>query len=90
MQQWIFLPESTASAESLAVSIQPRVQSHTSTSVLTLKIPTTGSVRPCLSMLFGHMKILHLLAGMGKAALVATVPYLGKATQSFPQEAMKY
>ena len=31
--------------------------------------------------LFGHMKILHTLTGMGSAALVAAVPCPGKATR---------
>ena len=30
--------------------------------------------------LFGHMKILHAMIGMGSTALVAAVPYPGKAT----------
>ena len=36
--QGIFLPESTFSADSLTMSIHPRVQSHALTSVRTLKI----------------------------------------------------
>ena len=35
--------ESTPSADSLTVSVQPRVQLHTSTFVRTLKITNTGS-----------------------------------------------
>ena len=52
------------------------VQSHASTPVHTLKIPNTGSIP-----LFGHMKILHKLTGMGSTAITATVPYPGKVTQ---------
>ena len=36
---FFFLPESTFSADSLTVSVSPRVQSHAFTSVRTLKIP---------------------------------------------------
>ena len=39
VRQGIFLPESTISADSLTVSVHPRVQSHAFTSVRTLKIP---------------------------------------------------
>ena len=38
-RQGIFLPESTFSADSLTVSVHPRVQSHAFTSVRTIKIP---------------------------------------------------
>ena len=37
------LPESISGADSLMVSVQPRVQSHASASVCTFKIPITGS-----------------------------------------------
>ena len=67
--QGIFLPESTSSADPLTV------QSHASTSVLTSKIPTLAAIP-----LSGHTKIPHTLIGMGSAALVAAVPYPGKAT----------
>ena len=53
------------------------MQSLASTSVRMLKIPNTGSHIP----LFGHTKILHVLLGMGSAALAAAVPYPGKATR---------
>ena len=38
VRQGIFLPESTFSADSLTVSLHPRVQSHALTSVRTLEI----------------------------------------------------
>ena len=62
--------------DSLVSPYSPHVQSHVSTSVHTLKIPSTVSHVP----LFGHMKILHSLVGMGSAALVAAVPKPGMAT----------
>ena len=39
VQQGIFLPEPTFSADSLKVSVQPLAQLHAFTSVRTLKIP---------------------------------------------------
>ena len=60
-------------ADSLTVSVQPHasVQSHASTD--------TGSILSVISWytaaLFGHIKILHTLIGMGSAALSAAVFY---------------
>ena len=34
--------------------------------------------------LFGHMKMLHTVVGMGSAALVVAVPYPAKVTHIFP------
>ena len=58
----------------------PRVQSHASTPVCTLKIPPKLAAIP----LFGHTSILHSLIGMGRAVLVPAnvVPYPGKATRT--------
>ena len=43
VQQGIFLPQSTVSADSPAVSAHPRVPSQASTPVYTFKIPSPGS-----------------------------------------------
>ena len=44
VRQGIYLPESAFTADSLTVAAQPpRVQSHASTTVRTLKISNTGS-----------------------------------------------
>ena len=58
------------------VSIQPPFAIACITSVLTLKKSQTLAAIP----LFGHMKILHTLIGMGSAALAAVVPYPSKVT----------
>ena len=62
----------------------PCGQSHASSSVRTsipscvhVKNPQTLAAMP----LFGHNEILQTLIRMGSAALVAAVPYPGKATQ---------
>jgi len=52
------------------------VQSHASVSVPTLKIPSTGSH----TIVWTH-EILHILVGIGSAALAAAVTYPGKATR---------
>ena len=54
----------------------PRVQSHASASVRTLKFQTLAAIP-----FFGHTKIPHTLTGMGSAALAAAVLYPGKATR---------
>ena len=71
------LPESTFSADSLAVSVQPpfAITCNHLPSVHALKITMAAT------QLFGHMKMLHTLMGMGSAALAATAPYTGKAIQ---------
>ena len=71
------LPESTFSADSLTVSVQPpfAITCNHLPSVHALKITMAAT------QLFGHMKTLHTLMGMGSAALAATAPYTGKAIQ---------
>ena len=54
----------------------PRVQSHASASVRTLKIPNTDS-----HTIVWSPKLLHTLTGMGSAALAAAAPYPGKAAR---------
>ena len=44
------------------------MQSQASTPVHALKIPKLTAI-----ILFGHIKMLHTLVGMGRAALAATV-----------------
>ena len=48
------------------------MQLHPSTSVLTLKIPNTGTNIKLLTLV--------LVVGIGNAALVTAMPYPGKAT----------
>ena len=56
----------------------PRLHSHASTQVSTLKIPNTGShANVCTS------EFLQALTGMGSASLAAAVRYPDKATRSF-------
>ena len=59
----------------------PRVQSHASATVRTLKFQAVAAIP-----LFGHTKIQHTLTGMASAALAAAVPNYrtGKATLFFP------
>ena len=56
------------------------MQSHAPTAVRPLKISNTGSHIP----LFGHMKILHTLVGMGSAALAAAVASPRQGDPNFP------
>ena len=57
----------------------PRVQSHTSASVRTLKIPNTGS-----HTIVGHTEILRTLIGMGSAVLAAAVWLTQARRPKFP------
>ena len=60
----------------------PRVQLYASASVRrALKIPNTGSHK---IPLFGRTNILHIWTGMGSAALVAAVPYMGIKPPKLP------
>ena len=52
-----------------SVRTAPHVQSHTSTSVCTLKIPNTG----CHTIV-AHTKILRTLIAMGNTVLATTLP----------------
>ena len=77
MQQGIFLPESTFSANSLTVFVQPPCAIAWLNISVCVKDPHTLAAVP----LFGHMEIQHTLIGMGSAALVAAAPFSGKVTQ---------
>ena len=63
----------------------PRVQSHTSASVRTLKIPNTGS-----HTIVGHTEILRTLIGMGSAALAAAVWLTQARRPTFPTRDCAY
>ena len=77
MQQGIFLPESTFSADSLTVFVQPLCAIAWLNICVCVKNPQTLAAIP----LFGHMEIQHTLIGTGSAALVAAAPCSGKVTQ---------
>ena len=57
----------------------PCVQLHASTAVHSLK--KGKNPKHWQPDLFGHLKILDMLIGMGSAALAAAVPYPGKVTR---------
>ena len=67
VRQGIVLPESTFSADCLTVSLRPRVQSHASTSVRTLKISNTES-----HTIVWTYKILHTLIEISRKAQRST------------------
>ena len=72
-----YFPQSTSSADSLTVSVQPPCAiSHASTSVRTLKIPNTGSH----TIVWTQENTTHAVR-TGSAALTTAVPYPGKATR---------
>ena len=74
MQQGIFLPKSASSADSLMMSVQPLACNHMHQHLCArYKSQTLAAIPP-----FGHTKILHTVTGMGSAALVGAVPYLGR------------
>ena len=78
MQQGIFLPESTASADSLTVLVQPPRAIACINICAYIKNPRHWQPTYCLDM----QKYCTLsLTGMGRAALAAAVPYPGKVTQ---------
>ena len=64
MRQGIVLPESTFGAVTLTVSVQPVC----AIACINICAHVKDAVR-----LFGHMKILHALLGLGSTALVAAV-----------------
>ena len=74
--QGIFLPEPAFSAYSLTVCVQPVCVIACISICEHVMNPKTRAAGP----LFGHMKILHTMIGVGSAALAAVVPYSGKAT----------
>ena len=76
VEQWIFLPESTSSADCLTVSLQPPwaivcidMRAH-------VKNPKHWQLHHCLDM---RKYSVNTLVGMGGAALAAAVLYPGKA-----------
>ena len=72
---------------SYGVRTEPRVQSHASAFVRTVKITNTGShtIVWTHENTTAHKKILlYTLIEMGSAALAAAVPYPGKATGISP------
>ena len=62
---------------SLLHGLRRGVQSHVSTSVLTLEIPETGS----RTIVRKHKNTAHTPVGMGSAALAAALPYPDKSTR---------
>ena len=62
LRQGIFLPESTFSADSLTVSVQPPC------AIVCIEICTLEAIP-----LFGQTKTMHTLVGMAGAVLVAAV-----------------
>ena len=65
------------SVQTLLHGLRRGVQSHVSTSVLTLEIPETGS----RTIVWTHKNTAHTPVGMGSAALAAALPYPDKSTR---------
>ena len=75
---FLLLLLSTFSAAMLWCPLQPPCAITCINICAHLKNPTLAAIP-----VFGHMKTLHTLTGMGSAALVAAVPCPGKVTQTF-------
>ena len=77
-KRFCFITESSFSADSLAVSVQPPCAIACISICAHVKIPNMAA-KP----LFGHTEIVHTPLGVGSAAPAAAsaVPYMGKETR---------